>query len=105
MASWDSALHWTIRGLAVACLVLFVYALLRLDFPAFVGALEAGIVAYILLRVDVELHPSESGAEDVRVDDEEEPRTDAEAEAIYPVQAAGIPLSFETRSRRARKRG
>ena len=105
MAPWDTALRWTIRGLALACLVLFVYALLALNFPAFIGALEAGIVAYILLRVDVERHPPDVGTEDVRVDDEEEPPTEADAKAMYALQAAGIPLSFETRSRRARKRG
>ncbi len=105
MAPRDAALRWTIRGLAVACLVLFVYALLALNFLAFIGALEAGIVAYILLRVDVERHPPDVGTEDVRVDDEEEPPTEADAQAMYALQAAGIPLSFETRSRRARKRG
>jgi len=105
MAPWDAALRWTIRGLTLACLVLFVYALLALNFPAFIGALEAGIVAYILLRVDVERHPPDVGMEDVRVDDEEEPSTEADAQAMYPLQAAGITFSFETRSRRARKRG
>jgi len=45
MASLDTALHWTIRGLALACLVLFVYALLALNFPSFIGALGAGILA------------------------------------------------------------
>lgn len=105
MAPWDAALRWTIRGLALACLALFLYAILALNFPAFIGALEAGIVAYILLRVDVERHPPDVGTEDVRVDDEEEPPTEADAQAMYALQAAGIPLSFETRSRRARKRG
>ena len=105
MARWDTALHWTIRGLAVACLVLFLYAVFALNFPAFIGALEAGIVAYILLRVDVERHPLDIGTSDVRVDDEEEPPTEADAQAVYSLQAAGIPLSFETRNRRARKRG
>jgi hypothetical protein len=103
MARGDVALHWTIRGLALACLVLFLYAILALNFPAFIGSLEAGIVAYILLRVDVERHPPEEGP-DVRVDDEEEPPTEADAQAMYPLTAAGIPLSIETRSRRVRKR-
>jgi len=103
MASWDTALHWTIRGLALACLVLFVYALLTLNFPAFIGALEAGILAYILLRVDVERHPADSRTRDVRVDDREEPPTEADTKAVYTLQAAGIPLSFEMRHRRARK--
>ncbi len=104
MARWDTALHWTIRGLALACLLLFLYAVLAVNFPAFIGALEAGIVAYILLRVDVERHPPDV-EEDMRVDDEEEPPTEADAQAMYPLTAAGIPLSIETRSRRARKRG
>ena len=103
MARWDNALHWTIRGLALGCLVLFLYAILALNFPAFIGALEAGIVAYILLRVDVERHPPDVEA-DVRVDDEEEPPSEADMQAMYPLTAAGIPLSIETRSRRARKR-
>jgi hypothetical protein len=104
MARGDVALHWTIRGLALACLVLFLYAILALNFPAFIGSLEAGIVAYILLRVDVERHPVEPSASDMRVDDEEEPLTEADAQAMYPLTAAGIPLSIETRSRRVRKR-
>lgn len=103
MVRWDPALHWTIRGLALACLVLFLYAILALNFPAFIGALEAGIVAYILLRVDVERHPPDVEP-DVRVDDEEEPPSEADMQAMYPLTAAGIPLSIETRSRRARKR-
>ena len=103
MASLDTALHWTIRGLALACLVLFVYALLALNFPAFIGALEAGILAYILLRVDVERHPAAVRARDVRVDDQEEPPTESDSKAVYTLQAAGIPLSFEMRHRRARK--
>jgi hypothetical protein len=103
MARWDPALHWTIRGLALVCLVLFLYAALALNFPAFIGALEAGIVAYILLRVDVERHPPDVDT-DMRVDDEEEPPTEADMQAMYPLTAAGIPLSIETRSRRARKR-
>jgi len=105
MARWDIALHWAIRGLAAACLLLFVYAVLALNFPAFIGALEAGIIAYILLRVDVERHPVDVAAPDTRVDDEEEPPSEADAQAMYSLQAAGIPLSIETRSRRARKRG
>ena len=105
MARWDTTLHWTIRGLAAACLVLFLYAVLSLNFPAFIGALEAGIIAYILLRVDVERHPVHVGTSDARADDEEEPLTEADAKAMYALQAAGIPLSIETRSRRARKRG
>ena len=104
MDRWDAALRWTIRILALACLVLFVYAVLALSFPAFIGALEAGIVAYILLRVDVERHPVERSDSDVRVDDEEEPASEADAQAMYPLSAAGIPLSIETRSRRVRKR-
>ena len=99
MASRDTALHWTIRGLAVTCLALFVYALLAMNFPAFIGALEAGIVAYILLRVDVDYHPYDLGTQDVRVDDAPVPPTEAEAKAVYTLQAAGIPLSFETRRR------
>jgi len=105
MVSWDAVLRWTVRGLVVACLVLFVYALFAMSFPAFIGALEAGIIAYILIRVDVERHPVELGVSDVRVDDEEEPPTEADMQAMYPLTAAGIPLSIETRSRWARKRG
>jgi len=105
MDRWDAARRWTSRGLALASLVLFVTAVLALNFPAFIGALEAGIVAYILLRVDVERHPVEPPTSDIRVDDEEEPRSDADAQAMYPLTAAGIPLSIETRSRRVRKRG
>ena len=105
MARWDTALHWTIRVLAATTLVLFLYALFALSFPAFIGALETGIVAYILLRVDVEKHPLEAGVEDLRADDEEEPPTEADAEAVYALQAAGIPLSFERRNRGTRRRG
>src|SRR2546422_1649529 len=103
MASWDTALHWTIRGLALACLFLFVYALLALNFPAFIGALEAGILAYILLPVDVGRHPAAVRARDVRGDDQEEPPTEADSKAVYTLQAAGIPLSFEMRHRPARE--
>jgi hypothetical protein len=53
----------------------------------------------------VERHPVEPPTSDIRVDDEEEPRSDADAQAMYPLTAAGIPLSIETRSRRVRKRG
>src|SRR2546428_9344705 len=101
MASLDTALHWTIRGLALACLVLFVYALLALNFPAFIGALEAGVLAYILLPVDVERHPAAVRARGVRVDDHEEPPTAADSEAAYTLQAAGVPPRFEMRPRRA----
>jgi hypothetical protein len=99
----DTALHWTIRALAVATLLLFLYALFALNFPAFIGALETGIVAYILIRLDVERHPVKPAVEDLRADDEEEPPTEADGQAVYALQAAGIPLSFETRSRGARK--
>src|SRR3989442_14845415 len=104
MAAWDAVLHWTIRGLALACLFLFVYALLTLNFPAFIGALEAGILAYILLRVDVERHPADARTHDVRVDDKEEPPTEADTKAVYTLQVAGIPLSFEMRHRRGREK-
>ena len=103
MVSRDLALHWTIRLLSSAALVLFLYALLRLDFPAFIGAIWAGAMTYLLIRVDVERHPT-SRDEDLRVDDEEEPPSEADMQAMYPLTAAGIPLSIETRSRRARKR-
>ena len=105
MARWDIALHWAIRGLATACLLLFVYAVLALNFPAFIGALEAGIIGYILLRLDVERHPVDQGTSDMRVDDDVEPPREADAQAMYPLQAAGIPLSIETRNRPARRRG
>ena len=104
MASRDLALHWTIRLLAAAALGLFVYALLGLSFPAFIGAIWSGTMAYLLIRVDVERHPAGRDA-DARVDDTEEPPTEAEAGAIYPFQAAGIPLTYEKRNPRARKRG
>ncbi|TLZ70977.1 MAG: hypothetical protein E6K10_06240 [Methanobacteriota archaeon] len=104
MVSRDLALHWTIRLLSSAALVLFLYALLRLDFPAFIGAIWAGAMTYLLIRVDVERHPT-SRDEDLRVDDTEEPATDGGARAMYPLQAAGIPLTYERRSRRARKKG
>jgi len=105
MRDWDVALHWTIRSLAVACLVLFLTAVLALNFPAFIGALEAGIIGYILLRLDVERHPVDQGTSDMRVDDDVEPPREADAQAMYPLQAAGIPLSIETRNRPARRRG
>jgi len=43
MVSRDLALHWTIRLLSSAALVLFLYALLRLDFPAFTGPTTATV--------------------------------------------------------------
>ena|SRR2546425_403822 len=104
MASRDVVLHWTIRLLAAAALVLFVYALLGLSFPAFVGAIWSGTLTYLLIRVDVEKHPAEPDTTDTRVDDAPEPPTEAEGKAIYPFQAAGIPLTYERRSPRARKK-
>ena len=104
MTSRDVALHWTVRGLAGACLTLFVSSLLLLNFPTFIGAIWSGAMAYILIRVDVEAHRPPTDVSDVRVDDTAEPRSDADGQAVYSLQAAGIPLTYETRSRRARKR-
>lgn len=101
----DLALHWAIRGLAGACLVLFVGSLFFLSFPAFVGAIWSGSMAYILVRVDVERHPVKRDTSGIRADDSREPPTEADGKAIYPFQAAGIPITYETRSRWARKRG
>ena|SRR5437867_1725148 len=104
MVSGDVALHWTVRALAAATLALFLVALLSLNGPAFLGAIWSGAMAYLLLRVDVERHAPPADA-DVRVDGTKEPPTEADAKAIYPFQAAGIPLTYEKRSPRARKKG
>ncbi len=76
MVSGDVALHWTVRALVGATLVLFLYALLGINGPAFVGAIWCGAMAYLLIRVDVERHPRPVDP-DVRADDTEEPLTEA----------------------------
>ena len=101
----DRQVTWSGRLLALAALALFVASLAFLSFPAFLGSIACAIWAYLLAREDVHRHPVELGVSDVRVDDEDRVPEEVEEEAIYPVQAAGIPFSMERRSRWARKRG
>ena len=100
----DPQVVWAIRILTLSALVLFVASLAFLNFPAFVGSIVSAIWAYLFTREDVHRHPVELGVAEVRADDDRMPE-EIEEEAIYPVQAAGIPFSMERRSRWARKKG
>ncbi len=102
----DRQVVWAGRLLALATLSLFVACLAFLSFPAFAGSIFCGIWSYLFTREDVHRHPVEVGVADVRADDDrvEQEIDEKEEEAIYPLQAAGIPLSLETRSRWARRK-
>ena len=102
----DRQVIWGGRLLFLAAFALFVACLAFVNLPAFVASLVCAVWGYLFTREDVHRHPVEVGLADVRADDDrvEEEMEDKEDEAIYPLQAAGIPLSFEKRSRWARRR-
>jgi len=100
----DLQVVWAIRILTLSALVLFVACLAFLNFPAFAASLACAIWAYLFTREDVHRHPVEVGITEVRAEDDRMPE-EVEEEAIYPVQAAGIPFSMEKRSRWARRKG
>lgn len=103
----DHQIVWGGRLLFLGAFVFFVASLAFVNFPAFVASLICAIWGYLFTREDVHRHPVELGFADVRADDDRvmDKLEDKEDEAIYPLQAAGIPLSFEKRSRWARRRG
>ncbi len=109
----DAQLRTRTRILTVAAIALFVSslalftlpkALSLLGFGALLVAIVCALAAYMLTREDVRRHPVEIGLVSVRADDDRV-RPEVEEEAVYALQAAGIPLSLERRSRWARKKG
>ncbi len=103
----DRQVIWGGRLLFLAAFALFVACLAFLSFPAFAGSIACAVWGYLFTREDVHRHPVELGLADVRADGDRlmEEFEDREDEAIYPLQAAGIPISLEKRSRWARRRG
>ncbi len=103
----DRQVVWGGRLLFLAAFALFVACLAFVNFLAFAGSIVCAIWGYLFTRQDVHRHPVELGVVEMRADDDrvEGDSDEAGEEGIYALQAAGIPLSLETRSRWARKRG
>ena len=98
----DVRLRWGVRLAAVGALAAFVFWLFNPPLPFLLLAVGLGVLAYLLLRLEVRRHPAYPEPLPHRpvTDDEED------IEDVVPaVSMVGIPLRYERKTTRVRKGG
>jgi len=99
----DRQVRWTGRGLTLSALAAFVAFLALRHGLVFVLSLLLAVAAYVFFREDLRRNPVDLPPPSSRRD--EDRVAEGSGSAVSPgVSMAGVPLSFETRSRWSRRR-